>query len=113
MTSSITSNGNGLIYKMWRSGEAAHQIATKYKVGEKEFFKNIPVKDLPDALKQAETLSLGGGDAYFACAEYINGDSRKASNALGAWGYWFDIDCGVDKAAKGLGYATKKKLSQH
>lgn len=103
--------GDTLLSAMWRSGEAAHQIATKYKVVEKEFFKNIPVKDIPDALKRVGALSEGGRDGYFACAEYINGDSRKASNALGAWAYWFDIDCGQAKADKGLGYATKKEAA--
>ena len=89
---------------MWRC-DAIHQIATK-KNG---IFKNISVKSIPDALMLAEKLSLKGLDVYFACAEFKTANSRMADNALGAWGYWFDIDCGVEKAKKGAGYTTKKE----
>ena len=89
---------------MWR-GDAIHQIAT-LKNG---ICKNIPVKSIPDALMLTEKLSLKGLDVYFACAEFKTANSRMADNALGAWGYWFDIDCGVEKAKKGAGYTTKKE----
>ena len=90
--------GEQLLSSMWRC-DAIHQIATK-KNG---IFKNISVKSIPDALMLAEKLSLKGLDVYFACAEFKTVNSRMADNALGAWGYWFDIDCGVEKAKKGAG----------
>ena len=89
---------------MWR-GDAIHQIAT-LKNG---MFKNISVNSISEAIKQAEDLTEAGFDVYFACAEFITNESRKSNNAHGAWGYWFDIDCGEDKAAKGAGYNTKKE----
>lgn len=95
---------NNLLSAMWR-GDGIHQIAT-LKNGN---FKNIPVKSIPDALKLAQDFTEDGFDVYFACAEFITYASRKANNALGAWGYWFDIDCGVEKAKNGVGYATKKE----
>lgn len=102
-TSESTSN---LLSSMWRSN-AIHQIAT-LKNGN---FKNIPVKSIPDALKLAENFTEDGFDVYFACAEFKTDTNRKADNALGAWGYWFDIDCGIEKAKKGAGYATKKEAN--
>ncbi|MDP1657744.1 MAG: hypothetical protein Q8L73_00135 [Methylotenera sp.] len=95
-----------LLTAMWR-GDSIHQIGT-LKNGN---FKNIPVKSIPDALQLATELSAKGFDVYFACGEYATPENRKASNALGAWGYWFDIDCGEAKAAKGLGYTTKKEAN--
>lgn len=97
---------NNLLSSMWR-GDAIHQIAT-LKNGN---FKNIPVKSIPDALKLAENFVKNGFDVYFACAEFITDESRKSNNALGAWGYWFDIDCGVEKAKNGVGYVTKKEAN--
>lgn len=102
-TSESTSN---LLSSMWR-GDAIHQIAT-LKNGN---FKNIPVKSIPDALKLAEDFTEDGFDVYFACAEFITDASRKVNNALGAWGYWFDIDCGVEKAKNAAGYTTKKEAN--
>jgi hypothetical protein len=59
-----------------------------------------------DAVEQAQKLSSEGTEVYFACAEYLTPDSRKAANASGACAFWMDIDCGEDKAAAGKGYAT-------
>ena len=90
-----TESTSNLLSSMWR-GDAIHQIAT-LKNGN---FKNIPVESISDAIKKAEDFTENGFDVYFACAEFITDASRKASNALGAWGYWFDLDCGVEKSKK-------------
>jgi hypothetical protein len=91
-----------LLSGIWR-GEGVHQIGT-LKDG---IFKNIPVKSLIEAEQKAKDFSAKGYEVYFACAEFETNDNRRASNAKGAWGYWFDIDCGKDKFEKGLGYPTK------
>lgn len=97
-------SGEKLLTAMWR-GNTVHQIAT-IKNG---VFNNIPINSIPEAIKQAKDLTKAGFDVYFACAEFETTTSRKADNALGAWGYWFDIDCGEAKAAKGAGYTSKKE----
>lgn len=51
-------------------------------------------------------VDAGGADAYFGCASFKDGSSRRGDNALCAKSFWVDIDCGAEKAAGGLGYAS-------
>jgi hypothetical protein len=74
--------------------------------------KNFSVVSIEAAIEKAVELDKQGHDVYHACAIYKTGDSRTAANTIGAFGFWFDIDCGLDKASKGKGYETKKKASQ-
>jgi hypothetical protein len=69
--------------------------------------QHYPVSTLDDAITQAATISEAGLNAYFACAKFLTPDNRKARNTTGAKVFWFDIDCGEDKAIEGKGYATQ------
>lgn len=46
-------------------------------------------------------------NAYFGCAKYGPLNNRTKSNAEYFRAVWLDIDCGVDKAESGKGYATQ------
>lgn len=88
---------------MWRCPERQHLIAVKYP---DTAFRNIPVAAIEEASSLALKYSDEGADVYSACAEYLTPDNRTAANAVGAWAFWMDIDCGPEKAAAGKGYAT-------
>ncbi|MEP6601889.1 MAG: phage/plasmid primase, P4 family [Nitrospirota bacterium] len=68
-------------------------------------FRNVPVTDIGDALRQAIIFSQSGDDAYLACAEYTSPANRKAANVSGACCFFLDLDCGAAKAEAGNGYA--------
>jgi len=91
----------------WQSTALHHQIATLNS--DSGGFSNNPIISIDDAIVQAKTISEQGNDAYFALAEYITPDSRKADNVAGACCFWMDIDCGEDKAESGKGYLTKEE----
>lgn len=59
--------------------------------------------ELAESITQANAKGL---DTYFACAAFNTPGSRRGDNALGARAFWLDIDCGEEKAKKGLGYAS-------
>ena len=88
---------------MWRSPDLHHQIGV---LDPASGFRNIPVKDITEAVALAQQHDDAGCDVYFACAEYLTPDNRTAANVAGAWAFWMDVDCGPDKAADGKGYAT-------
>lgn len=73
---------------------------------------NIPVTSIEDAILKANNLDGDGCDVYHACAVYKTAVSRKADNALGAFGFWLDIDCGAKKVEAGEGYENKSKATQ-
>lgn len=97
--------GQQLLTALFRSPGKIYQIGSLDRRNGP--FKNTPVKNAYEALQLAKKFSESDIDAYFACAVYINADSRKASNAAGAYAYWMDIDCGEAKAASGKGYLTE------
>jgi hypothetical protein len=72
-----------------------HMIAEKLPTGG---FKHYPVSDVHVAIKEAFRIASVGHDAYFACAAFKTEANRTADNAAGAQGFWFDVDCGPDKA---------------
>lgn len=82
-----------------------HFIAEPAQAG----WRHHPVHSLVEAVRKAQKISLGGKNAYFACAEYFAADSRKGDNANKVRSFWLDIDCGDAKAAEGKGYATKSE----
>lgn len=94
-----------LLDALWGTPDLTHQLCFMHRpdLG----FKNTPVASVAQALTMAAERSQAGDDVYFACAEYLTPDSRKADNAAGARALWVDIDCGEQKAAEGKGYATK------
>jgi putative DNA primase/helicase len=94
-----------LLQSLWRSPELKHQIGVMRRPGGQ--FKNTPVAGAAEAIAVADRQSADGVELYFACGEYANADSRKADNVVGAYAFWGDIDCGLEKEAAGTGYATK------
>jgi adenylate kinase family enzyme len=95
-----------LLSALWGVDEnegVVHQI-TRIKNGD---VKNIPVRSKQDAISKAQKLNQDGWDVYHACATYNTHENRKVSNAIGAKGFWLDIDCGAEKASSKKGYATK------
>jgi hypothetical protein len=70
-------------------------------------WKHHPVKTVAEAVRDAERISSSGHDTYFACASFKTAATRKGDNAVGAFSFWVDIDCGAAKAAKGDGYPTQ------
>ena len=94
---------NKLIEAFWRSDKQIHQICYHDRIA--NYFKNTPV-NIKDATSLAQKNSDDGKETYFAPAEYNNPDNRTASNALGAFGFWVDLDVGVEKAETGKGYLT-------
>ncbi|MDA8128091.1 MAG: DUF5906 domain-containing protein [Betaproteobacteria bacterium] len=75
-------------------------------------WRHHPVKTIADAVAKALAISNAGGNAYFACAEYITPPSRKAENVRQARAFWVDLDCGVGKASEGKGYSTKREAAE-
>jgi len=100
-----------LLSIVWRSPGSYNQIGALGKQQHSQF-RNIPVATIGEAVQKAFDLSVQGSETYFACAEYITQETRKAENAAGAWAFWLDIDCGEDKAAKGKGYSTVEEAQQ-
>ncbi|MBF0256568.1 MAG: hypothetical protein HQL47_08965 [Gammaproteobacteria bacterium] len=103
---------------LWRkdeplNGHSAYFFATNDRANPGSF-RNVSVG--PDPKAQLASLQQPGVDLYFACAVYADANSRTARNALGAYGFWMDIDCGQAKADAGQGYATvaegRKALSR-
>lgn len=96
------------LHAIWGVGadgklDGVHYIAEPAHGG----FTHHPVKTIAGALVKAREISDAGRNAYFACAEYLTAENRKAENAAGARAIWLDIDCGEAKAAAGKGYPTK------
>ncbi len=89
---------------MWRSKDKYHQIS--FRDPRTGSFRNQSVADRDSAIRLAQEHLNKKEDVYFACAEYTSSESRKESNAAGAYAFWLDIDCGEDKAASGKGYPT-------
>ena len=69
-------------------------------------FSNVAVGGGIKVAQLAKRLCGEGSDVYLAVAEYGSSESRTQANAVGAYGFWVDIDCGEQKAAEGKGYAT-------
>lgn len=67
-------------------------------------FSNVPVARVDEAVARAFSADASGKDAYFACAQFANADSRKGENAVEARSFWLDLDCGPGKP-----YANQKE----
>lgn len=93
---------DNLFAAMWRSIDCIHQLGALDRKTKK--FRNYHVNSIAVAVSRALALSAEGIDAYIALAGFKNAFSRCVDNALGAWGFWLDIDCGKNKADSGKGY---------
>lgn len=91
-----------LLAAIWRSPDRVHQIGIRSSSG--GGFQHLTVPSASEAVERASSASKAGQEAYFACAEFSTPDSRKASNAAGAYALWLDVDVGEQKAAEGKGY---------
>jgi hypothetical protein len=109
-TANEVNSASLLIGSLWRSPERFHQIGMIDR--QTRSFRNIPVKSSCEGIERAQSVSIAGNDAYFACAEYENPNSRTASNASGAYAFWMDIDCSEEKANAGKGYATEEDAKE-
>ena len=92
-----------LLRALWRDPMTKHFVVTADK--SKHFFHH-PIAEVDTVDDFARPHVKDSHDCYFACAEFKTHDSRKGDNAVGAWGFWMDIDCGPDKAAAGKGYGS-------
>jgi len=86
----------------WPNSDRVHFLATM----DSGHFRNLPVRNIIDGVREALEPSKAGVDIYVALAEFGSVESRKADNVVSVRGFWLDIDCGEDKAAAGKGYAT-------
>lgn len=103
---SVANQPNKLMDALWRSLDSCHQISVRDP--ETNNFGNFPLKSVDEATKRALSISNTGKDVYFACAEYLTQDNRRAGNASGAYAFWLDIDCGKEKAQAGKGYESQE-----
>lgn len=104
VNTTLAVGGMRLLNALWRSHDKVHQIGVLNP--QSRAFINTPVKNATDALTQALALSASGQNTYVACSEYLTSVSRKADNVAGAYAFWADVDCGVNKGSTGKGYAT-------
>lgn len=87
------------------SADGAHFLVSPRKNG--RGFEHFVVSGLDAAIEKIDELKQHERDVYFAPASFNEGGGRTGENSLGARCFWLDVDCGVEKAAKGDGYATK------
>ena len=73
-------------------------------------WSDTPVSDPAKAL--AEINRRANGEIYMSCATFSLVGGRKAKYAIEARAFWFDIDCGAEKAAEGKGYLSKKLAAE-
>ena len=91
-----------LLQAIWRSPDYVHQLTSIDR--QKGQAINLPVDSIALAVRDAMAIMGAGRDAYVALAEFQVANNRKAENAVGAYNFWADIDCGADKAGAGKGY---------
>ena len=97
-------DGEQLTEALWRTRHHVHFLGERDAHSGR--FNNVPVRnDLP-VVQLATRLAGERSDIYLAVAEYQTDAGRTQSNAVGAFAFWADIDCGEEKAAQGKGYAT-------
>ena len=52
---------------------------------------------LDAAIEVAKQLQANGFDSYYALATFVEGTSRKTTNAKLLKAFWLDLDCGAGK----------------
>ena len=97
-------DGEKFTRALWRTPHHVHFFGERDPRSGR--FNNVPIRnDLP-VVQLATRLAGERSDIYLAVAEFKNDAGRTQSNAVGAFAFWADIDCGEEKAAQGKGYAT-------
>ena len=97
-----------LIEELWRNNDHGHFLAVRDPAT--GFFQSVHIPDLNQVDETASKFDLAGRDVYHACACFHDeAGGRKAQNAIGAYGFWVDIDCGPAKAESGKGYADESQ----
>jgi hypothetical protein len=97
-----------LLAELWRNNDHGHFLAVRDPVS--GFFKSVHITDLNQVDETASKFDLVGRDVYHACACFREGAvERKAPYAIGAYGFWVDIDCGPAKAESSKGYADESQ----
>ncbi len=87
-------------------GDGFSMLSSPYATGNgMELFQYKNVEDAANIIKK---LTAKNRSVYFAVSKFGTPDERTKANALGAWGFWLDIDCGEGKAATGGGYLTRE-----
>ena len=95
---------SNLLSALWRSENVTYFIG--YLDGGK--FVQTTVSTPQEGIALGHKQSHQGRNAFFACSPFKSSQSRQASNAKEVFGFWMDIDCGPDKASRGIGYPNKK-----
>lgn len=91
-----------LLQAIWRSPDYVHQLTSIDRQRNQAI--NLPVDSIAIAIRHAMAIMGAGNDAYVALAEFQVANNRKAENAVRAYAFWADIDCGEDKAYACKGY---------
>lgn len=97
-----------LLEELWRSNDHGHFLAVRDPVSGS--FQSVHISGLDQVGNTVSKFDLAGKDVYHACACFHDeAGGRKAQNAIGAYGFWVDIDCGPAKAESGKGYADEEQ----
>ena len=97
-----------LLEDLWRSNDHRHFLAVRDPVSGS--FQSVHISGLDQVGNTVSKFDLAGRDVYHACACFHDeAGGRKAQNAIGAYGFWVDIDCGPAKAESGKGYADEEQ----
>lgn len=92
-------------------------IMTIFDKGGQSYRRHIYDKDTDKLAGHALTCDAEYRQpVYFALASFKEAKQkggRTHDNALAAKSFWFDIDCGEEKAAKGSGYISQREALEH
>lgn len=99
-----------LLTALWPHDDYCYFICTQDQETKK--FNNHPIASIEGAVSQAFSHARKGLDVFYSCAAYKTHQNRTRENAVGAFAFWLDIDCGKCKYESGNGYATKADAQQ-
>ncbi len=110
-TAAVSTSTNQALHQLfsaiWRDTNRVHQVGVLNRHG--GGFTNLPISEGSDPVASVLPFLSFSLDVYFAVAEYKSTNSRTASNAVGAWALWLDIDVGPEMASAGKGYTTQEE----
>ena len=73
----------------------------------------LPVHNLKSLVDLVQRFVRDGKEVYHACACFAKpDDGRKTQNAVGAYAFWVDIDCGPSKVESKKGYADEDEATK-
>lgn len=91
---------NSLRGGLWRTRGSNHFAAIQDPVT--KVLQHVRITDLERSLASLPQDK----HQYLACSEFAT-PKRTSDSALGAYGFWMDTDCGLDKSLAGKGYADQ------